>query len=107
MDLDEPLGQWYAVPRNMWYHCYCTPTHLYWHGNDCSVIQQFQQGKVSGFFEYEADISDVPLETQPIKYQQVGEAVFIVITQSKYLYFFHSGGIFLIAKILFAPIISV
>ena len=81
MDLDNKLGRWYPVKRNTWHHCYRSHDCLYWRGKDCSILQKFKRSKVSGFYNFEEDVTSVPLDAHPIGYRQVGESLW---TQRKY-----------------------
>jgi hypothetical protein len=75
MKLDLPLGHWLRVPRNTWFSAYCLNDSLYWRRRDDTMIYILTKSLTSGFYHYSDTATSVPLDSHPIVFQQVGEAL--------------------------------
>ena len=81
MALNTPLRKWIPVISNMWHRCYKSDTLVYWGGQDEEVLHEIRESSTSGFYHYYANITEDPLDSHPIKHQQIGESI---LTQKKY-----------------------
>jgi hypothetical protein len=72
-ELDDPLGDWYDVPRHIRWPCYRSKDAIYYRGRNSdghAVIQMFKKSK-HNFFKYESDVESPPLNSHP------AQAVFV------------------------------
>ena len=81
MNLDHPLGKWLPVERNIWSTAYWTKDTIYWRPQDDWDLYVLTKSSVSGFYHYSHTTGDLPLESHPIKFQQIGESIW---TQKPY-----------------------
>ena len=65
LKLDQPLGDWYEVKRNTWWSAYKGKDAIYYRGITMDVLQCFRSDEL-GFYSYDGDVSEVPLDTSPI-----------------------------------------
>ena len=75
MDLDYPLGEWLPVERNTWSTAYRSKDTVYWRPQDDWDLYVLTRSSVSGFYHYSHTTRDLPLDSHPIKFQQVGESI--------------------------------
>ena len=75
MRLDTPLGHWLPVPRTTWYTAYKLPSNLYWRRGDDDKIYVLTPSQTSGFYHHTEMTTTLPLDSHPISFQQVGEAL--------------------------------
>ena len=75
MDLDEPLGKWLAVKRNVWWSCYKAADYIYWRGANDDKLVAMKPSGTPGFYVTSHEVEAVPLDSHPINHQQVGEKV--------------------------------
>ena len=75
MDLDQPLGKWLPVKQNIWSTAYRTKDTLYWRPQDDWDLYVLTRSSVSGFYHYSHTTRDLPLDSHPIKFQQIGESI--------------------------------
>lgn len=81
MDLDQPLGKWLPVQRNTWSPAYRTADALYWRVQDDWDLYVLTKSTVSGFYHFSHTTRTLPLDSHPVKYQQVGDTLW---TQKPY-----------------------
>lgn len=81
MDLDHPLGKWLPVQRNTWSPAYRTTDTLYWRVQDDWELYVLTKSTVSGFYHFSHTTRTLPLDSHPVKYQQVGDTLW---TQKPY-----------------------
>ena len=81
MTLDQPLGLWYTVSKNIWFPCSKSSDRLYLRGLGRTRLQHFRQSTTSGFYIYEGDTIEVPITSHPVSHCQVMELVW---TQKPY-----------------------
>ncbi len=72
LDLDAPLGPWLPVLRNTWFPVYRTHNQLFWHVKDSSELYILDKSPTSGFYHHTTTTTQLPLESHPITYQQIG-----------------------------------
>jgi hypothetical protein len=75
MQLDKSLGRWLSVLRTTWHAAYRSSSHLFWHRLNDETLQVLAPSKTSGFFHLKGTTTTVPLNSHPIEFQQVGEAL--------------------------------
>ncbi len=73
MDLDAPLGFWLPVPRHTWFDVCRTRDRVYWRVD--SKIQKLAPTHHTGLYAFEAEVDSIPLDAQPIIFQQVGSSI--------------------------------
>ncbi len=79
MELDKPLGKWYPVKRNTWFDCYRGKGVIYKRGESetsgCFIQKLTEQPAQSGFYKYDSEVDEVPIECYPMKMTEVDEGV--------------------------------
>ncbi len=75
VSLDKQLGSWYLVPRNTWYQCYKSRCNLYLRQIEGTTITELLPSKMKGYYHSTGIVQDIPLDSHPIAYQQVGKNV--------------------------------
>ena len=79
MALDKPLGKWFPVKRNTWYDSYRGKGVIYKRGetaNGQSLLQKLtEQPAQSGFYKYECNVEEIPIDCYPMKMTEVEEGM--------------------------------
>lgn len=75
MDLDQPLGNWLPVQRNTLSPVYRSNDELYWRIHDDWDMHVLRHSHVSGFYHFSHVTRDLPLDSHPIEYKQIGEVI--------------------------------
>jgi hypothetical protein len=71
--LDKQLESWYLVPRNTWYQCYKSRCNLYLRQIEGTTITELSPSKMKGYYHSTGTVQEIPLDSHPIAYQQVGK----------------------------------
>jgi hypothetical protein len=66
---------WHPVPRNTWYPCSKTKSNLYLRQIDSTTVTKLLPSKMKGYYCSTGTVQEIPLDSHPITYQQVGENV--------------------------------
>ena len=74
MKLDKRLGKWLSVPRNVWFNCYKSDAALFWRDKE-GRIHCMEHTGTSGFYTSAGIIEELPIESHPIDFIQIGEKI--------------------------------
>jgi hypothetical protein len=75
MNLDRPLGDWLPVQRNVWSLAYKTKDKIYWRAKDDWDLHVLTRSTVSGFYHHSHITKDLPLDSHPVEFRQIGESI--------------------------------
>jgi hypothetical protein len=65
------------VPRSTWYQCYKSRRNLYLRQIEGTTIRELLPTKTKGYYRSTGTIQEIPLDSHPIAYQQVGKNVWM------------------------------
>jgi hypothetical protein len=75
--LNRNIGSWIQVPRNTWYPCYKEKRNLFLWQPDGNTTTILSPSKTKGFYCAIGAVQEIPSDSQPISYQQIGANVWM------------------------------